>query len=680
MKNWLSLLFGCSLLIACGVSLKSIVATQEEADLAYTQGEYLKAAKLYEENLKSYRQLRLKGAEADRRNEVRASTAYRLGRIYHTIRNLRKAARWYRTALLRNHQVNEPLLYFYLAKVSQQLGKIEEAAEYYTKYAELHPKHKPTQNGLASLKIIQKWEDEQEDSEFKELKYERRLNTRDKDYALAVGDELGWELYLTSNREGTESEENNVYGELFTNLYVTKKNAKGKWSKLKPIDNKKLNTKFSDGTPSFTGDFNTMYYTHCEKRPNSENPCGIFTSSRSGETWSDPTEIKIRNSKGYSLGHPSINPSGDTLYFSSDMPGTWGGKDIWYVVKEDTAWSIPQNMGTAINTKMDEVFPYIRRHDRKFFFSSNGHLGLGGLDIFETEVDEKGQYKVHNLKAPLNSRADDFAIQFDQVERYYHTGYFSSNRRFNAKNDDIYSFARYPKEYVLRIYVLDAETFEPIEGARLKIAGSNGTDKTKLLTNPRGMVNIPLSEETKYIFAARKKDYLIDIGYNSTIGLEKDYDDIYDTLLLVSTKKPIVVPNILYKKNSYEFTPESIKSLEDIYQMMKKNPKIVVELRAHSDYSGSNALNMQLSQKRAETVVNFLVNKNIPRKRFVAVGRGENEPLLINSTLIEKYDFLKEQNEGKALDSAFIVSLDPDFQEVARELNRRTDLKVLKNE
>jgi peptidoglycan-associated lipoprotein len=659
--------------------MKSLKNKEQEANQVYKVGELLRSAHLYEETYRGYGKYRTTDkSERAIKNEARAKIAFKIGRIYHTIRDLNRASTWYNSAIrLKYHEV-EPKVFYYLAKVFQQLGKIEQAEELYSKFLQKEPEDILGKNGLKSCKIIQKWETDVEESDFREIEYKRKLNSTGKDYALSVGDSEGWELYFTSNRKGTDSEDNEVYGELFTNIFYTKKNSKGKWSEIEPISNTSINTLYSDGTPSFSADFSTMFYTHCAKRTKDKNPCAIFYASRSGDSWGNSTELKIRGTRGYSIGHPSINGAGDTLYFSSDLKGGYGGKDIWYTVKADSGWSAPVNMGELVNTSMDEVFPYIRKVDNKFFFSSSGHLGMGGLDIFELNYVD-GQKVVNNLKAPLNSRADDFGISFDKVERYYHTGYFSSNRKYNAKNDDIYSFARYPKEYLLRVYVFDAETFEPVEDARVKIAGTNGTDKNDILTNERGMVNIPLSEETKYIYAARKKDYLIDIGYSSTKGMENDYEDIYDTLMLVSTKKPIVIPNIFYKKNSANYFEESEKSLEELYKVMKQNPEIKVELRAHSDFAGRFEHNLNLSQRRAEVVVDYLKKRKIPARRMVAVGKGETEPLVIDQKLIDQYEFLSQKSLNQKLDSVYIVKLAEEFQEVAKSLNRRTDLKVINN-
>ena len=335
-----------------------------------------------------------------------------------------------------------------------------------------------------------------------------------------------------------------------------------------------------------------------------------------------------------------------------------------------TEWSKPENLGPEINTPGDEVFPFIRENG-ELYFSSNFLPGLGGLDIFKAVKDDKGKWKVENMKAPVNSPGDDFGIAFIKGE--VDEGLFSSNRK-GSKSDDIYSFYLPPKVFNATGEIFNKETEQSIDGAMVRIIGTDGTS-LKVRANG-GRFQYKLKPETEYVFAAFKDGYLNDKARVTTIGLE-DSKDFRFIFKLAPTDQPIKINNINYAFGSYQITEESKVALDTLVQMLVLNPTIKIELMAHTDYVGSDQFNSELSQKRAQSVVDYLISKNVNAARLVAKGYGETWPKKVTKEIAKQYNFL---NKGDELTEAFILKLTPEQQEIAKALNRRTEFRVLSND
>ncbi|HKI90047.1 MAG TPA: OmpA family protein, partial [Draconibacterium sp.] len=354
------------------------------------------------------------------------------------------------------------------------------------------------------------------------------------------------------------------------------------------------------------------------------------------------------------------------LYFVSDMPGGLGGKDIWKAEKQGGSYGKPVNLGPDINTPGDEMFPFVRDNG-ELYFSSNYRIGMGGFDIFKAVQDEDGHWVVENMGSPMNSPGDDFGICFVQGEN---KGMFSSNRK-GSRGDDIYSFMVPPKIFQVEGEVIDKETGNKMDGATVRIIGTDGTNLKMRTKN--GKFQLKLKPETDYIFAAFKDGYLRDKASATTIGLEDSKDFRFD-LYLTPTDAPIKVENINYAFNSYELLPESKVALDTLVQVLQINPTITIELMSHTDYVGSDQYNFDLSQKRAQSVVDYLIEKGINPQRLVAKGYGETWPKTVTRELAQKYDFLKR---GDELTEEFISKLTPEQQEIANSINRRTEFRVL---
>jgi peptidoglycan-associated lipoprotein len=368
--------------------------------------------------------------------------------------------------------------------------------------------------------------------------------------------------------------------------------------------------------------------------------------------------------------HPAISEDGSLLFFVSDGLGGSGGKDIWVAEKEGGVYKSPKNLGQAINTEGDEMFPYMRGNN-ELYFSSNYHIGMGGFDIFKAVKNEEGLWDVENMGSPVNSPGDDFGISF-VADR--NQGMFSSNRK-GARGDDIYSFVVPPKLFEVTGEVFDKESESRITDASVRIIGTDGTNLK--VRAKGGKFQLKLKPETEYIFAAFKDGYLNDKARGSTVGMA-DSKNFKIDLFLTPTDTPIRVDNINYEFDSAELLSESIVALDTLIQILDLNPTIVIELMSHTDHSGTDQYNFDLSQRRAQSVVDYLIKKGINPQRLVAKGYGETWPKKITRSLAKKYNFLKRNDE---LTEDYVNKLDAEFQkQQAMAINRRTEFRVLSSD
>jgi peptidoglycan-associated lipoprotein len=391
----------------------------------------------------------------------------------------------------------------------------------------------------------------------------------------------------------------------------------------------------------------------------------LFSTSQSRGSFSEPIKVQVVGDSIVAA-HPALNEDESMLYFVSDMEGGFGGKDIWVAEKNGGSFSNPVNMGELINTPGDEMFPYVRDNG-ELYFASNYHLGMGGFDIFVATKNEEGKWKVENMGSPINSPADDFGIAYVKSED---KGMFTSNRK-GSRGDDIYSFLVPPKIYQVEGTVFDKENNNKIDGATVRIIGTDGTNMKMRTQN--GSFKMKLKPETEYVFAAFKDGYLRDKASASTIGLADSKDFVFE-LYLTPTDSPIKVDNINYEFASFELLPESKIALDTVYQVLIFNPTITIELMAHTDYVGSENANFDLSQKRAQSVVDYLIEKGISPQRLVAKGYGETWPKVVTREIAKQYEFLKRNDE---LTEDFIKKLTPEQQQIANAINRRTEFRVL---
>jgi peptidoglycan-associated lipoprotein len=431
-----------------------------------------------------------------------------------------------------------------------------------------------------------------------------------------------------------------------------------------------LNSESEEGTPSFSTDFREVYFTRCEAGKREKKGCVIMYSQRSGNNWSDPENLDILPDSVVAA-HPAISPDGSVLYFVSDIAGGYGKKDIWMVRKSGDGWSEPLNLGPDINTPEDELFPYVRS-DGTLYFSSNGHIGLGGLDIFKATYQPDGRWTVLNMKPPVNSNADDFSIVFeDENER----GIFSSTRKGRG-NDELYTFEMPPLRFNVTGLVKDEKTGIAIPGSTVQLIASDASN-LQAETGNSGDFKFALKPNVDYIFLASKKGYLNGKEKETTKGQAKSRDFMV-TILLTAFDKPIELPNILYDFGRFDLRPESMVSLDKLVETLNDNDNVTIELMSHTDSRDTEEYNQTLSQQRAQVVVDYLIEKGIEPQRLTAVGYGESTPKVVDQIIVSETKFLKE---GTTLTEQFINTLPTEEQkEIAHQINRRTEFRVLSTE
>lgn len=371
--------------------------------------------------------------------------------------------------------------------------------------------------------------------------------------------------------------------------------------------------------------------------------------------------------------HPAISDDELTLMFVSDMGGGEGGKDIWKVSRTERSgdWGAPENLGPEINTAGNELFPYLHS-DGTLYFSSDRHIGMGGLDIFSAKQQEDGHWTIENMRYPINSSADDFGIVFENdVER----GYFSSSRKGKG-NDDIFAFHLPPLRFNIKGVVVDRRTEHVIPQAIVKLIGSDGTT-IEDETADDGTFRFMLKPNTDYIFLASRPGYLNTKGRETTKG-QNTSKDYRMTLELAAIDKPIELPNIFYDFGKWDLRPESMVALDRLVETLNDNPNITIELGSHTDSRDTEAFNLDLSQKRAQSVIDYLISKDINADRLTAKGYGESQPKTVDVKTDKAYVFL---NVDDSLTEAFINSLNTEQErEIAHQLNRRTEMTVLRTD
>jgi len=627
----------------------------EKADEAYDAGEYYEAIDLYKD---AYSVIQ----DKVERNRV----VFMIAECYRKTNDPRRAELWYKKAIGRDFP--DPIAQLHYAEALKMNMKYEDAIDEYKRYKELVPADPRADNGILSCELALQWMENPIGYEIQDMKY---FNSRGIDFSPAFARDDYQLVYFTSSRdEALGNKTHGATGEDFTDIFESKLDRKGKWSVPVPVEGP-VNSEFEDGTPSFTEDYKTMYFSRCEISKRKTLGCKIFAATRNGENWNTPKPLEIL-SDSLVAAHPSISADELTLYFVSDIEGGFGGKDLWKITRESKGsdWGKPVNMGPEINTQGDEVFPYIHP-DGTLYFSSNGHIGMGGLDIFRAALEEDNHWKIENMQHPVNSFADDFGIVFEkEMER----GFFSSARKGRG-NDDIYSFVLPPLKFNLIGVVRDEKTEEVIPGSTVKLIGSDGLN-IQAETGDDGTFRFMLQPNTDYVFIASKVGYLNGKGRETTKGQDQSRD-FRSTIYIASIAKPIELSNsnVFYDFAKWDLRPEAMVSLDKLVETLNDNPNVTIELMSHTDSRDTEEFNLDLSQKRAQSVVDYLIEKGVAPDRLSAKGYGESTPKVVTKRIAEEYDFL---NENDVLSVEYIDRLPTvEQKEIAHQMNRRTEFRVL---
>lgn len=608
-------------------------------------------------------------SQTENEDPQKAIIAFKIGYCYRHISSPLHAQLWLNKAIDLKYQ--DPIVYLYCADAMRMNGNFDMAISMYDTYRSLVPSDKRGDRGIESCRTAKKWIQNPTNYKVNNLAY---INSEFSDYAPCYNfDGKSTTLYFSSSRANAIGDKiHGGSGQHFCDLFSSKEDAKGAWSVAYPLP-ELINTSNEEGSPSVTKDGNLLFYTQCNYGDN-HYQCKIMSSSKIGSSWDKPIQLTVsdipQDTNDYV--HPSISSDGLKLYFASNRPGGYGGYDIWYCSRPSTKdkWGKPQNAGDVVNTEDDELFPYYRAEDSTLYFSSNGHIGMGGLDIFRVNYDAKGKPYTLNLMSPINSPSDDFGITFrDSLEE----GFFSSNRPGGKGYDDIYHFSIIKLHFKVKGQVLNEISEKPIANASVSLIGSDGTS-LEFTSDENGNYEFELNPQTNYVLLAIHDGYLNSKYKLSTFGRKEDKS--FDVnLYMTQLDSPIEVPNVLYDVNLWELRPESIVSLNKLYETLIDNPNIAIELSSHTDYRvGTKMTNEELSQRRAQSVVNFLIAKGIDEKRLTAKGYGATQPKVIDHKNADLYDFL---NVGDKLTPEFINNLSNEQQqEICHQINRRTEFKV----
>ncbi|MBD5369912.1 MAG: OmpA family protein [Bacteroides sp.] len=624
-----------------------------DADAQLERGEFNDAAKSYR---KIYNRL-TKREERPLRGEV----AFKLATCHRRLNQASRASAAYQNAI--RYEYPDSMAFYWLGRSLQAEGKYMQAAAAYRTFLEWQPDNLLAKEGLkGSLRAEAAKKDKKTRYVVKNAKI---FNSRRADFAPMYLDKSYDQLYFTTtNEKVTGTNRSEITGMKKSDIWVSKKNERGEWQRPEAVEGE-LNSEMDEGIVSFSSDGQTMYLTMARRVPDANTSVEIYTSRRSDATWSAPQKLDITADTLSAVGHPAVSPDGTYLYFTSDMPGGFGGKDIWRINLKERAGSL-ENLGPQINTPGDEMFPYMR-NDSTMYFSSDGHPGFGGLDLFTARLNSTGDFwSVENMGLPMNSPGDDFGITFGEGE----SGFFSSNRGDGKGYDHIYSFELPELKITISGWVVDKDD-EPVPNAVIRIVGDDGSNQ-KEVARDDGSFKFRLERGVKYVMLAGAPGYLNVKQEFESDDEEADADYGVD-FVLAAINKPQVVENIFYDFDKATLRPESKEALDEMARMLADNPNVTIEMGSHTDRKGSDEYNDRLSERRAKSVVDYLISAGVDPRRLTWKGYGESQPKRVTKRINKEFPQFEEDT---VLDEAFIESLDPEQQEVADQINRRTEFQV----
>lgn len=633
--------------------------TTRRADAAMAIGEYQEAASLYR---RAYMQT------APREHASRGALAYKMGEAYRSFGNVGRALAAYKNA--ERFGVADSLVLRKQGDMLRYAGNYKGAEEKYKTYLEKNPEDVLA---LAGYRSSQKAPAIREAGSAYTVKLDKNFSSSRADYCPAFSDRNCSAVYFSSTRNsGTGGQMSGITGTKPGDIYCLKKDEKGHWKSSEAAEGE-LNSEWDEGAACFTEDGNTMYFTVCRSDPQYPRMAEIWTSTRNDAKWGKPQALKITADTLSSYAHPALSPDGKWLYFVSDMPGGYGGYDLWRAsVVGGHGVGAMENLGPEINTPGNEMFPAFRPSGELYFSSDGREPNLGGLDLYRAKEDTLTKHwEVLHLPYPMNSNGDDFGITFEGL---HNRGFFSSNRASAGRGwDKIYSFS-FP-EILLSVkgWVYEQDGYELPE-AVVYMVGNDGTNM-KIGVNLEGSFEQPLAPGGKYLFLATCKGYL---NYRAELTVDSLVQKEHQYVLqfpLPSISIPVLVRGVYYEFDKADLTDNSREALDRLVKVLKENPNITIELSAHCDYRGRAEYNEKLSQRRAESVVRYLTEHGIEAERLTAKGYGESQPKTVSKKMAEKYPFL---HENDVLTEEFILKLQPEQQEVCNSLNRRTEFRVLR--
>lgn len=642
----LPLLMLCMLLMACGAD-----RALKQGDQLYATGDYFDAAAQYR---KAYSQTSPK--ERTQRGQI----ALRQAECYRRINYTARAITAYRNAL--RYKQGDSATRMALGQQLLKVGQYKEAAKVMTEMLDSCPQNSMAQALLASARKAPQWK--KEGSRYK-VKREDVFNSRRSDYSPVLAGAEHDRLYLTSTRnEATGDDISGITGTKNADIFMAQKDEQGRWQRPQVIDTE-LNSNADEGACCLSPDGRTMYLTSCLSDERYPRFATIVTSRRSDATWNKPQPLPITRDTLSLYAHPAVSPDGQWLYFVSDMPGGMGGKDLWRVRLTEAGLGGVENLGTPVNTPGDEMFPTFRPNG-DLYFSSDGHEGMGGLDIYIAHPTASG-WTIEHPGFPLNSMGDDFGMTFEGNKN---RGFFSSNRGDAHGWDHIYSFENPEIIQTVKGWVYEREGYE-LPQAVVYMVGNDGTNLRLSVMN-NGSFTQTVRPGVDYVLMASCPGYLNHQTELHVVETEESQEHVLQ-FPLASITAPVLIDNIHYDFDRATLRPESMAALDSLVTLLNTNPHVAIELSAHCDYKGKGDYNKRLSQRRAEAVVRYLTAHGISADRLTAVGYGKEQPKTIKHRLAVRYPFLQEYT---VLTEDFIKTLTPEQQEICNQLNRRTEFRV----
>lgn len=689
MKLYRLLLVVLTVLLTTTCSLNAQIL--RDADNLFRDCQYEKSLEAYKKGIKKL---------SSNRVEIQRAT-FRIAECYRIMGDLKKAEQQYLRLEKKNYQKDNPIILYHLGNIYNLRGEYDQALSYYNKYKKRAADDARADTAIAGCQNAKMWLENPTRYEVENLK---KFNTRDDEWAPRWGNnEKRNAIIFTSNREGSAGKGTDQWtGVSFSDIYVSNKPKSkntdwpGEWSPVKAYDQGGvLNSEVNEGEASCNRKGTVLYFTKCPQDKKKVQGCYIYKSLKKGNSWGEPELVYLGDS-AYNYVHPFISDDELTIYFASNKPGGEGGYDIYKATraKKSAKFSNITNLGKNVNTAGQEVFPSLR-NEQELYFSSDGHPGMGGLDIFLSRIDNNGNFgPAENLMSPINSVGDDIGIMFDENEAidpqsqspYLAKGYFSSNRPGGKGGDDIYYFLLRPIVYSLSGRIRDKNNGQYMDAVDVEIVGSDGTSY-KTTTDVKGYYHFDKAKilgATTYDIKVAKKGYWENgnTAKLTTIGVMENTDFTQDFVLEPIPKEPILLPEILYDLAKWDLKPQYQDSLMYLYNIMVKNPTIVIELRSHTDSRDTEEKNDILSQNRAQSCVDFLISKGIAADRIVPKGYGERVPRKLEKDMYSVYNgksyFFPK---GTYLTEEFCESQPTkNEKEAAHALNRRTEFLILRDD
>ena len=641
------------LLTSCGGADQAM----KKADKFYALGEYFDAAAQYK---KAYQQTPRK----DR--ALRGQRAARMADCYRRINYTGRAIAAYNNVI--RYKQQDSLTYFLLAQQLLKNGQYKDASKMFQTAIDSAMTNEIGQQARVGLRSANQAPVWKTDGSRYTVKRMDIFNSRRADYSPVLAGTENEILYFTSTRNEAQGDElSGITGTKNADIFMATKNEQGQWQRPITIDSD-LNSPDDEGACTLSPDGKTMYLTQCVTDPQYPRYATIATAARSDAAWGKPQKLELTRDTLSLFAHPAVSPDGEWLYFVSDMPGGLGGLDLWRARITTRGMGGVENLGAAINTPGNEEFPTFRPNG-DLYFSTDGREGMGGLDIYIAHPDTLREWVLEHPGYPLNSNGDDFGMTFEGV---FNRGYFSSNRGDARGWDHIYRFENPEIMQTVKGWVYEKDGYE-LTAAQVFMVGNDGTN-LKLSVRADGSFTQQVKPGVDYVLLATCNGYLNHAEQLSVVELEESEEHVLQ-FPLASITAPVLIDNIFYDYDRATLRPESEQALDSLVLLLNENPNVAIELSAHCDYKGSSEYNKRLSQRRAESVVNYLIAHGIPADRLTPVGYGKETPKTIRKKLAERYEYL---NEGDVLTQEFIEQLKPEEQDICNQLNRRTEFRVLR--